>query len=187
MSSVQMETNTHTDQLVCMAQAGDRDAFGELVLQHRSGVVNVVYRMCGDPALAEDAAQMAFIRAWQRLGDYRPIASFRSWLYRIAVNLALDELRRSRQVVDIDRLEIPSGAQGMQTSLEQRERQAAVQKAVQGLPPAARAVLVLREYAGLSYHEIAEALDIPAGTVMSRLNYARKCLITNLRPQMEEL
>jgi RNA polymerase sigma-70 factor (ECF subfamily) len=187
MMNVQMETIQTTDQLVCQAQAGDRDAFGELVLQHRSGVINVVYRMCGDPALAEDAAQMAFIRAWQHLGDYHPVTSFKSWLYRIAVNVALDELRRTRPVEDIDRLEVASGAQGMQASLEQRERQAVVQKAVQGLPPAARAVLVLREYAGLSYHEISEALEIPAGTVMSRLNYARKCLITSLKPQLEEV
>ena len=73
-------------QLISQAQAGNREAFGELVRCFHSGVVNVVFRMCGDAALAEDAAQTAFIQAWRHLAGYQPRTSFRSWLYRIAVN-----------------------------------------------------------------------------------------------------
>lgn len=82
--------------LITCAQQGDRQAFGELVRRHRTGVVNVVYRMCGDPALAEEAAQEAFLRAWQQLDRYRPRHAFRSWVYRIALNAAVDALRRER-------------------------------------------------------------------------------------------
>ncbi len=81
--------------LVAKAQKGDRSAFGELVRRHQAGVVNVVYRLCGDVQLAEDAAQEAFIRAWLKLASYRPVSPLRNWLYRIAVNAALDTLRHS--------------------------------------------------------------------------------------------
>jgi len=155
------------------AQQGDRQAFGELVRLHRPGVLNVVYRMCGDAALAEDAAQDAFLRAWQHLGRYNPRFAFRGWVYRIALNLALDALRRERPTTDLDAEPLVSGAEGPEALLERKQQAEQVQRAVLNLPPASRAVLVLREYEGLSYHEIAEALDIPMGTVMSRLNYAR--------------
>ena len=80
--------------LIEQAQNGDRNAFGELVRRHYQGVVLVVCRMCGDTGLAEDAAQEAFIRAWVNLPSYQPKGCLRNWLYRIAVNAALDVLRR---------------------------------------------------------------------------------------------
>ena len=85
--------------LITQAQQGDRRAFGELVRRHREGVINVVYRMCGDANLAEDAAQEAFIRAWQHLHNYRPRSPFRNWVYRIALNVAIDDLRRTKETV----------------------------------------------------------------------------------------
>jgi RNA polymerase sigma-70 factor (ECF subfamily) len=159
--------------LITQAQVGDRQAFDELVRRHRQGVINVVYRMCGDTHLAEDAAQDAFIRAWQRLASYQPRSPFRNWVYRIATNAALDMLRRDRQSVDVDELPLASPADGPEATLERKQRAERVQQAVLGLPTASRIVLVLREYEGLSYREIADTLDIPTGTVMSRLNYAR--------------
>ena len=80
--------------LIAQAQAGDRNAYGELVSRHYDDVIRVVYRMCGDALIAEDAAQEAFMRAWVSLPGFQPRAPFRSWLYRIAVNAALDTLRR---------------------------------------------------------------------------------------------
>ena len=80
--------------LIAQAQAGDRNAYGELVCRHYDGVIRVVYRMCGDALIAEDAAQEAFMRAWVSLPGFEPRAPFRSWLFRIAVNAALDTLRR---------------------------------------------------------------------------------------------
>ena len=140
--------------------------------------MNVVYRMCGDPALAEEAAQEAFLRAWQHLGSYRSKYPLRGWLYRIAINAALDALRRERPTEDIEQREelLFSPAFGPENALVRKQQAAGVRQAVLALPDASRAVLVLREYEGLSYQEIADALNIPLGTVMSRLNYARKQL-----------
>ncbi|MDR3575412.1 MAG: sigma-70 family RNA polymerase sigma factor [Anaerolineaceae bacterium] len=175
---------TETD-LVLQAQLGDRSAFSELVRRHYQGVVAVVYRMCGDTSLSEDAAQEAFMRAWLNLPSYQPTAPFRSWLYRIAINAALDQLRRKpEESLEQDRaVLVKDQAAGPETSLIQKEKAALVQRAMQDLPEAARSVLILREYSGLSYQEIARVLDIPLGTVMSRLNYAR----TRLRDLLKDV
>jgi len=164
--------------LISQAQSGDRPAFSELVRRHRQGVVNVVYRMCADVSLAEEAAQEAFIRTWQNLQRYNPHFAFRSWLYRIALNVALDTLRSEQQTRSLADLPLDEHPQAPDSSdpevaLERKERATQVRQAVLALPPASRAVLILREYEGMSYHEISTALDIPVGTVMSRLNYAR--------------
>lgn len=174
-------------ELITAAQRGDTSAFGELIRRHQRGVVNVVYRMCGNADLAEDAAQEAFIRAWRRLPDYRPSSRFRNWLYRIALNAAYDALRQDRETVDIDELPIAAPQDGPAATFEQQERAEQVRQAVLALPPASRAVIVLREYEGLPYREIADALAIPVGTVMSRLNYARRCLREALAPYLEVL
>ncbi|MCX6033756.1 MAG: sigma-70 family RNA polymerase sigma factor [Chloroflexi bacterium] len=169
--------------LVEQAQNGDRNAFGELVRRHYQGVVLVVYRMCGDTGLAEDATQEAFIRAWVNLPSYQPKGCLRNWLYRIAVNAALDVLRRKPEetLEDKEALMVADQAAGPETVLIEKERVALLQQAMKSLPEAARSVLVLREYGGLSYQEIAGVLDVPVGTVMSRLNYARNRLREILR------
>jgi RNA polymerase sigma-70 factor, ECF subfamily len=179
--------------LVMQAQAGDRRAFGELVRLHRAGVVNVVYRMCGDAALAEDAAQECFIRAWSHLYQFSssPDAeyAFRNWLYRIATNCALNLLRQDQRApvteTQVAELPLADPRQGPEGRVEEGERARAVQQAVLALPDASRVVLILREYEGLSYKEIAQALGIPIGTVMSRLNYARCQLRERLARYME--
>jgi RNA polymerase sigma-70 factor (ECF subfamily) len=173
--------------LIVQAQQGNRRAFGELVRLHREGVVNVVYWMCGDANLAEDAAQEAFIRAWKHLPNYRPRSPFRNWVYRIATNAALDVLRRERETVDADELPLTSSEAGPEASMVAEERTLRVKQAVLALPEASRAVLVLREYEGLSYKGIADTLGIPIGTVMSRLNYARSQLRESLAPCLEDL
>jgi len=172
--------------LVKKAQEGDRSAYGELVRCHYQGVMTVVYRLCGDVQLAEDAAQDAFIQAWQHLSSFQPASSLRNWLYRIAVNAALDVLRRKPEMTleDVQVLMVPDAGPGPEGLLLQQEHAALVQQAIMSLAPASRTVLVLREYEGLSYQEIAVTLDIPLGTVMSRLNYARNRLRELLEPVM---
>lgn len=176
-------------ELVASAQNGDRNAFGELVRLHAQGVRNVIYRMCGDAQLAEDAAQETFIRAWQNLDSFRTGTPLRNWLYRIAVNAGTDMLRKEKRILpdDIQNLHLTDGQPGLEFLVSQQERTRLVQKAILSLPEASRAVLVLREYEGLSYQEISSSLDIPVGTVMSRLNYARNLLKTKLQPQMSLL
>ena len=176
-------------ELVASAQNGDRNAFSELVRVHAQGVLNVIYRLCGDAQLAEDAAQETFLRAWQNLAAYRPGTPLRNWLYRIAVNAGTDMLRKEKRVLpdDIEDLDLTDGHPGLETLVSQNERTRLVQNAILSLPEASRAVLVLREYEGLSYQEISSTLDIPLGTVMSRLNYARNTLKAKLQPQLSLL
>ena len=173
-------------ELVHRAKNGERNAFSELVCIHAQGVRNVIYHMCGDAQIAEDAAQETFIQAWLHLSSYRPQTPLRNWLYRIAVNAALDMLRKEKRILPnaLEDLQLSDPLPGPETVFSQGERTALVQKAVLSLPDASRAVLVLREYEGMSYHEIADALDIPVGTVMSRLNYARKLLKEKLAPKL---
>jgi len=176
-------------ELVSRAQGGDRDAFSELVRIHAQGVLNVIFRMCGDAQIAEDAAQETFIRVWSHLGSFRADASLRNWLYRIALNTATDMLRKEKRILPgaVEDFHLTDPGPGPERLFLQEERIALVQQAIQALPDASRAVLVLKEYEGLSYHEIADALDIPVGTVMSRLNYARRLLKEKLEGQMVPL
>ena len=138
----------------------------------------MVYRLCGDPGLAQDMAQETFLRAWIKFQSFHPQSSLRNWFYRIAVNATLDVLRRRPEVTLEDEAVqmIADQADDPETVLIKKEKVTLLQKAMQSLPEAARSVLVLREYGQLSYLEIANVLGVPVGTVMSRLNYARNRL-----------
>jgi RNA polymerase sigma-70 factor, ECF subfamily len=184
-SAARMTTVSETE-LVQRAKNGERNAFSELVCIHAQGVRNVVYRMCGDAQIAEDAAQETFIQAWLHLASYRPQTSLRNWLYRIAFNAATDMLRKEKHILPnaLEDLPLKDPQLGPEALFSQAERIDAIQKAVLSLPDACRAVLVLREYEGLSYQEIADTLDIPVGTVMSRLSYARKLLREKLEQKL---
>ena len=176
--------------LIEEAQHGDRNAYGELVRRHYQGVVLVVTRMCGDTGLAEDAAQEAFLRAWLNLGSFHQTkGSLRNWLYRIAINAALDVLRRKPEgsLEDEEALGMADRAMGPESVVIEKEQTAQVRQALKSLPEASRSVLILREYGALSYQEIAETLDVPIGTVMSRLNYGRNRLREILIGEMNQM
>lgn len=167
------------------AASGDMDAFGLLVSEHRPRVVRTAYGIVGSLQEAEEVAQEVFVKAWQSLPDYNQVGAFSSWLYRITVNASIDRLRRRRDEASLDEFTqsggtLPVASRGERELPEEtvvREDIARiVREAIEELPPNARATLILREYEQLSYKEIAEALDIPIGTVMSRLNYARQVL-----------
>ncbi|MBN1642330.1 MAG: sigma-70 family RNA polymerase sigma factor [Anaerolineae bacterium] len=172
-------------ELIALSLSGDRNAFGELVVRYRAMVLGVAYRVCGDAALADDVAQETFVRVWDRLHTYRPGGSFRAWICRIASNLTIDALRRVKPAADIEQVELPApGSQPEALALEQ-ERARAVRTAIGALPEQVRVTLVLREYEGLSYDDIARALDVPMGTVRSRLSDARRRLREALAPYLE--
>ena len=179
-------TAVNETELIARAKNGDRNAFSELVCIHAEGVRGVIYRMCGDAHIAEDAAQETFIQAWLHLSSYRPQSSLRNWLYRIGVNAATDMLRKEKRILPhaLEDLPLKDPQPGPEALASQGERIAVIRQAVLALPEACRAVLVLREYEGLSYQEIAETLEIPVGTVMSRLNYARKLLRDRLEQKL---
>ncbi|GAB4523850.1 MAG: RNA polymerase sigma factor RpoE [Anaerolineae bacterium] len=171
-------------ELIERSQAGDQAAFGELVNRYHRLVLSVAYRLCNDPHLAQDISQETFIKAWQALPRFVPRGDqdtgFRAWLCRIAVNTAIDEMRRQRPVEELGPTQAAPQI-GPMEAVVQRADSEAIRAAIARLPERSRAALILREFEGLSYQEIAEALDVPIGTVMSRLNYARR----RLREELE--
>jgi RNA polymerase sigma-70 factor (ECF subfamily) len=183
---VTFTSQANETELVTRAQNGDRNAFSELVRIHAQGVLNVIYRMCGNMQVAEDAAQETFTQAWQRLPSYHPRSSLRNWLYRIAINTAIDMLRKERRILpgEIEDLNLRDTEPGPEALVASSQQTETVQEAILALPDASRTVLVLREFEGLSYKEIAESLEVPVGTVMSRLNYARKLLRDKLEVRL---
>ena len=173
------------------ARAGDADAFEALVLRYQARIVNYASAMVRDAGGAEDVAQETFVRAWRGLGRFRGESSFKTWLYRIATNVARTHLdRRGRQAQIADRSldnesaplqagDIPPPAPDAETSLVTREE---IDRALVELPAALRIALVLRDVEGLDYKEIAGVTGAPIGTVESRIFRARQRLQILLRP-----
>ena len=173
------------NELIAQSLRGDSAAFGKLVLRYRRMVIGVSYRVCGDATLAEDIAQDTFIRVWDRLSTFRPQGSFRPWICRIASNLTIDALRRRKPTMDVEKAVLEAPGDRPEAAALKSERAAMVRAAVNELPVHSRMALVLREYEGMSYQEIADGLDIPIGTVKSRLNDARRRLRDALAAYME--
>lgn len=165
------------------AQRGDKEAFGRIVSKYHRLVFSVTYRLCNDAELADDVAQDTFLRAWQRLPDFHPErdSSLRAWLCRIARNRTIDLLRQTKPQSTLEAYD-EVDEQGPLQQLVAKETVSDVRAAIQRLPESSRTALILREYEGLSYAEIASVLDIPTGTVMSRLYYARRRLAKELAP-----
>ncbi|MGC9359813.1 MAG: RNA polymerase sigma factor [Anaerolineae bacterium] len=171
------------NELVRRAARGDMEAFGQIVERHRLRVLRTAHGIVGSSDEAEDVAQEVFVKAWQAIDTFRPGGSLGAWLYRITVNAAIDATRRRRPQIALDDVAPPTSDQHIERSVLDAEEAARVRRAVQNLPPASRATLVLREYEQLSYAEIADVLNIPMGTVMSRLHYARQALKQALSSQ----
>jgi RNA polymerase sigma-70 factor (ECF subfamily) len=159
---------------IARAQAGDKAAFGQLVQRYQRLLVSVAYHQGLDLATAEDVAQETFIKAWLALPRFQLDGNWKAWLCRIAINTAADAHRRTRPTQILDE-STPDGLD-VTEHIETRDEIQTVRRALNELPAASRVALTLREYEGLSYAEIAATLDIPIGTVMSRLNYARRRL-----------
>ncbi len=179
---------TPDEALVARARTGDRDAFVVLVERYRRLVLSLSRQMLGPSADAEDLAQETFLRAYRHLDGFRGQASFKTWLVRIAVNLCGHARRRvGREVslaTEVDGPAVPRARaeDGPEGILLDHEAVANVRRALAELPLHYRSVVVLRDLQGLSYREIAEALAIPPGTVMSRLAKARERLRVSLSP-----
>ena len=169
--------------LISRARGGDREAFGALVEQYRDNVYRLAYRMCGNAYDADEAAQEAFVAAWRALPNFRGDAKFSTWLYRLTTNAAIDVMRREKRhqtVGDGEMMELADDADSPQETVERPEQQEAVQKALSTLSEEYREVLLLRYMEELDYAEIAEVLQLPSGTVKSRINRAKAALKTAL-------
>jgi RNA polymerase sigma-70 factor, ECF subfamily len=163
--------------LVERFKSGDREAFEELLRKYQDRIYNVCHYMLQDTGDAQDAGQDVFLKAYGNLKAYRPDSSLYTWLYRIAVNACLDYNKKSRpkpfedeSVVD----DFPSVQPSPERLYQSKETGRAIETALQKLPKKLRAAIVLKEIEGLSYEEIAEALDTSVGTVKSRISRARE-------------
>ncbi len=178
--------------LVTEAAAGSREAFDELVRRHQARIFNLARALAGDDGEAEDMAQEAFIRAWRAIGRFRGDSAFRTWLYRVALNVIHSHLvRRARRRImwgwwydaaQVPEPRVPTGTRGADLEMDVARRDA-IDRALATLPPDLRTAVTLRDIEGLEYKEIADVLSVPIGTVMSRIFRAR----SRLRPLLEPL
>ena len=170
---------------VADARRGDTAAFESLLRRYEKRVLALTGRMCRNPEDAQEAAQEAFLAAWQGLPSFRGDASFSAWLYRLASNACVDLLRRegrhsgaagpSLNDEEIS-LDVPDTSPSPQESAERKELREQIEAGLQSLSPEHRQVLILREIHQLSYEEIAQSLALDLGTVKSRINRGRKQL-----------
>ena len=175
-------------ELTRRSQAGDTEAFGELVTKYRTKIFTMVCRMVRNEHDAWDIAQEGFLKAWQSIHLFKGRSSFYTWLYSITVNLTIYSLRRKgrREEVELNDA-IPSSLLGPGVNYERAEIREQVYAALAQLTPEHRDVVVLKELEDLQYHEIAEVLNLSIGTVMSRIFYARKKLQSTLRPIYKQI
>ncbi|MEO7775600.1 MAG: RNA polymerase sigma factor RpoE [Steroidobacteraceae bacterium] len=194
-----MQTGADTSDLslVRRVQRGEKGAFDLLVLKYQHKVVKLVMRYMRDPADAEDVAQEAFIKAYRALPQFRGDSAFYTWLYRIAINTAKNAMvarKRSPIAYDLD-LQNPDESYEMHARLSDAETPEAlvlteeirtiVNEAIEALPEDLKTAIVLRELEGLSYEDIAAAMDCPVGTVRSRIFRAREAIDRKLAEVFE--
>jgi RNA polymerase sigma-70 factor (ECF subfamily) len=165
------------------SRAGDESAFAELFEQYKNLVYKTAYLMLGEPQEAEDALQEVFLRVHGSLHSFQPSkGAFTTWLYRITVNYCINQ-RRKRRLRFLPIAQVHPGQMPSQPSPENRlGEEDAVIRAMRGLSGKLRAVVVLRYYCDMSYDEIAQTLQVPLGTVKSRLNAALTALRAELEP-----
>jgi RNA polymerase sigma-70 factor (ECF subfamily) len=187
MSNDQVYSSLDDAKLVQAAREGDTEAFEELVFRHRDKVYARCYLMLHNEETALDLSQEAWVKAWQKLGQFQGGSSFATWLTRIAINLCLDELRKNkmRQAESIEMLAEEAGGVERQMpvvtvnpteGLERGELRRRIDGALGKLSEEHRTVLVMHEFEEMEYKDIAAAAGISIGTVMSRLFYARRKL-----------
>lgn len=183
-------------ELVAQAQAGDREAVGQLLERYERRLLSVIVGMVRNPEDAREILQETFVRAFRSLDHFKGESSFYTWIYRIAMNLAIDHQRRGgkRPLVEFDEgVGVKEDAVGDGSahlgidpfkSVRSRELGSKIFEAIESLTPDHRAVILLREIDGLSYEEISDVLECSLGTVMSRLHYARKKLQSRLQEML---
>lgn len=180
------------EQLIDDALAGETAAFGQLVLKYQDRLYHTLSHVLGSPEDASDVAQDAFVQAFLKLETFKRTAAFYTWLYRIALNLAASRRRGRRHLASIDQLRDGSAVEpvdhgdGPDGRIRRQERAEQVQAALGQLNEEYRVVLILREMEGCCYETIAQMLDLPVGTVRSRLHRARLQMRDHLKEVLQE-
>jgi len=180
-------------ELVLRVQHGDKSAFDFLVIKYQHKIIQLVNRYVKDISEAQDVAQEVFIKAYRAIHSFRGDAAFYTWLYRIAVNTAKNDLvtrsrRHSNYQIDIQTAEVVENLLQLQdmetpeTQLLNQEILTTIKKTIDNLPEEMRIAITLCEFDGLSYEAIAQAMDCPVGTVRSRIFRAREAIDHELTP-----
>jgi RNA polymerase sigma-70 factor, ECF subfamily len=176
----------------------DERAFPELVRRYQGRVTNLVSRILNDRECADDLAQEVFVRVFVHRRNYRRGSKFSTWLFTIAANLAKNEIRRRvrrrnwfsldalQEVLSDNTMQLADPGEGRESKMEREQLRDEVAKAIATVPDKYRLSLVLRDIEGLSYEEIAQVLNIPGGTVRSRINRARSMLKRKLQPLLRK-
>jgi RNA polymerase sigma-70 factor (ECF subfamily) len=175
-------------EVVALAKAGKEAAYRELLRRYERPVFSLIFRMVRDRSLAEDLAQETFVKVLNALGSYRPEYKFSSWIFKIANNAAIDQLRRreldtlsldgspearTADEIEATALQATDRAESPLEELESRETGAAIERAIGRLRPEYRTCILLRHVEGRSYEEIADVMDLPLGTVKTYIHRAR--------------
>jgi RNA polymerase sigma-70 factor (ECF subfamily) len=167
--------------LVEAAQAGDLDAFATLVRRHQAAVYRIALRLLGSSADADDVTQDTFLRAWRALARFRGDSTVATWLYRIVTRRCFDVLATRRPTEPLEEKHLEIGVDPAAT-IEQRERLRAVARQIQALPDDQRAALVLREFEGLTYEQLADVLDTTVPAIKGRIHRARLAVLKETTP-----
>ncbi len=185
-------------ELMVRFQKGDEEAFQRLFNKHKRGIINFIYRFCQDRGVAEELAQEVFLRIYESAHQYRPTAKFSSWIFRIATNICLNELRKAEYQAKI-RTSSPSGQsrwegdseledrsrQSAHSLLETKERRERLRRAITKLPERQRIALILNIYYDFSYREIAEQIGCPEGTVKTLIHRSKEAIKQAIMPTLE--
>jgi len=184
-------------ELVQRVQAGDKKAFDVLIMKYQQRIVHVITGFVHDPVEALDVAQEAFIKAYRAIPNFRGDSAFYTWLYRIAINTSKNHLTsRARRppAVDVDAMDATNFYDAAElkefetpeSSLMTDELQKTIHQAIEGLPEDTATAIKLRELEGMSYEEIAQAMECPIGTVRSRIFRARDAIDKQIQEIMGE-
>ncbi len=188
--------STPTDEeLISRFQQGDVYAFEQIVYRYKEPLVNFIYHFVGNRIDAEDVVQETFLRVFKKKNLYRSVAKFSTWIYTIASNLAKTELRRRRRrrILSLSQMgyedkdyELPDHFSSPDKTIERKTKEQIIRKEIEALPVKFKEVVVLRDIQEFSYEEISQILNIPLGTVKSRVNRGRLRLQKQLQHLLDQ-
>jgi RNA polymerase sigma-70 factor (ECF subfamily) len=173
-------------ELIKKAKAGDLDAYEQIIVLYEKKVFNLIYNLIRNQDDIEDIAQEVFIKIYRNLKNFKEESSLYTWIYRITVNICIDEMKKRRKVISIDEkiqlnddevdLQIPDNGKSLEEITEEKDERAKLMGLINKLPESARTMIVLRDIKEFTYQEISDILNINIGTVKSKINRARSML-----------
>jgi RNA polymerase sigma-70 factor (ECF subfamily) len=173
-------------ELIKKAKAGDLDAYEQIIVLYEKKVFNLIYNLIRNQDDIEDIAQEVFIKIYRNLKNFKEESSLYTWIYRITVNICIDEMKKRRKVISIDEkiqlnddevdLQIPDNGKSLEEITEEKDERTKLMGLINKLPESARTMIVLRDIKEFTYQEISDILNINIGTVKSKINRARAML-----------